>query len=64
MKSFPTDPMAQHGLFMAAFNADLFEMCVNRKSGTPRADRIAAISRKINQSTQSRGVTASRRKGK
>lgn len=51
MRNFPTDPMAQHGLFMAAFCDDLIDLCANRKPGndTPRADRIAEIARQTNK---------------
>jgi hypothetical protein len=51
MRNFPTDPMVQNNLLIAAFCDDLFDLCVNRKPGndTPRADRIAEIARQTNQ---------------
>lgn len=50
MKNWPTDPLRQHGLFIAAFCDDLFDRCVNGGTGTPRANRIAEISRQVNKS--------------
>jgi len=45
--------MRQHNRLVAAFCDDLFDMCVNGGTGTPRADRVAEISRQINRSSGS-----------
>ena len=47
MRDFPTDPMAQHSLFMAALCGDMRDLCAGR--GTPRSDRIAEIARQTNE---------------
>jgi hypothetical protein len=49
MKPFPTDPMRQHNRMIAAFCDDLFDACTKGTKGTPRADRVAEISRQINR---------------
>lgn len=53
MKDWPTDPMRQHDRFIAAFCDDLFDMVVKGQQGTPRADRVCAINRRINESSES-----------
>jgi hypothetical protein len=56
MKSFPTDPMRQNDRLIAAFCDDLFDMVVNRnpQAGTPRADRVAEISRQLNSTREAK----------
>jgi hypothetical protein len=49
MKDFPTDPIRQNNRLIAAFCDDLWDMCLNGGTGTPRADRICEISRQINE---------------
>ena len=44
MTPFPTDPMAQHQRFMAAFCRDLASGDVS-KGKTPQADAVAEIAR-------------------
>ena len=46
MTPFPTDPMAQHQRFMAAFCRDLASGDVS-KGKTPQADAVAEIVRQI-----------------
>lgn len=48
MRSLPTDPMRQNDRLIAAFCDDLFDLCVNGGTGTPRADRVAEINRQLN----------------
>jgi hypothetical protein len=50
MKPFPTDPMRQNDILVAAFCDDLWDMCLNGGNGTPRADRVAEIARQTNES--------------
>jgi hypothetical protein len=40
--------MRQHRRFIAAFCDDLWDMCLNGKQGTPRADAVCEISRQLN----------------
>jgi hypothetical protein len=48
MKTFPTDPMRQNDRLIAAFCDDLFDLCVNGGTGTPRADRVVEIMHQLN----------------
>ena len=45
MRNFPTDPMAQHNLFIAALCEDL---AAAELKDTPRAKRILEITRQVN----------------
>lgn len=59
MKDFPEDPIRQHNKLVAAFCDDLFDMCMNGGTGTPRANRVAEISRQIREAGDSKKAPAS-----
>jgi hypothetical protein len=40
--------MRQNDRLIAAFCDDLFDLCVNGGTGTPRADRVAEIMHQLN----------------
>jgi hypothetical protein len=50
MKSFPTDPMAQHNLFIAALCEDWRESGIVSLNSehTPRSNAVAEITRQTN----------------
>jgi hypothetical protein len=47
MRNFPTDPMAQHNLFIAALCEDWREAGTVTRD-TPRANAVAEITRQVN----------------
>jgi hypothetical protein len=52
MRDFPTDPMRQHDLLIAAICDDLLGRWVDGGSKTPNADRVMEISRQINSTRE------------
>lgn len=47
MREFPADPVSMNNLLVSALCEDLFDMVALGTKGTPRADRIAEISRQL-----------------